>query len=368
MNPGWSLGIFKRSGENFDSACFNTMKWLPARRFPGCRKQLVVGKVNMVVAILCTVLMFPAWSGQAQGVDQATELYQHGRFQDAATILAQLSRKQSREAGLYVMLGRTYLKLRRWNDAVKEFEKAVAIEPDNGVFHLWLGRAYGRKAEHAWVFSAFGLARKARQEFEEAVECSPDHLDARFDLMDFYSQAPGIVGGGKDKAENQAREIARISPRLGYTARAELYANEKKWEQAHAELTQAVQKFPDDSGACADLAGFLLERREYDGAEANAKKALALNPLGKDARLLLAASQIALRRNLPDALKTLQDLAAGPLTDSDPSFENVYYRLGQAYLALERKSEAQQAFETSLGFDPEHSGAKEALAQVKRLK
>jgi len=320
----------------------------------------------MLVAILCAVMMFPPWSGQAQSVDTATELYQHGRFQEAAAILAELSRKQPIQAGLRVALGKTYWKLRRWNDAVEEFEKAVAIEPGNGAFHLWLGRAYGRKAEHAWALSAFGLARKARQEFEKAVECSPDDLDARFDLMDFYSQAPGIVGGGKDKAEHQAIEIARISPRLGYTARAELHAAEKQWQQARDELIRATQKFPDDSRARADLAGFLLGRREYDAAETNAKKALALNPSSGRARLLLAASRIALRRDLPDALKSLQDLAAGPLGDGDPSFEDVYYRLGQAYLALDRKPEARQALETSLRFDPGHSGARETLAQLKR--
>ena len=131
---------------------------------------------------------------------------------------------------------------------------------------------------------------------------------------------------------------------------------------------RAVQKFPEESGAYADFAGFLLERHEYDAAEANAKKALLLNPSGRESRLLLAASRVALRRDLPAALEALQDLAAGPLTDADPSFEDVYFRLGQAFLALDRKSEAQQAFEASLGFDPEHSGAKGALAQVKRMK
>jgi hypothetical protein len=92
---------------------------------------------------------------------------------------------------------------------------------------------------------------------------------------------------------------------------------------------------------------------------------LALKNTFPEARMLLAAARIKLGRDVATALKTLQDLAAGPLTDRDPGFEEVYYWLGQGYLAQGRQAEARKAFTTSLGFDPDYSKSKEALAKVR---
>ena len=65
----------------------------------------------MLAAVLIAVLTFPAGNGYAQNVDKATELYQSGRFKEAAAMLAELGRKQLGEPGLHVMLGKAYLKL-----------------------------------------------------------------------------------------------------------------------------------------------------------------------------------------------------------------------------------------------------------------
>jgi tetratricopeptide (TPR) repeat protein len=330
----------------------------------------------MKAAILLGLLtVAPRFSG-AQGVDAAIELYEHGKFQRAAEILSDLTRKDPRNANVRCWIGKTYLKLNRPDDAVREMEKAVELDPKNGLNHLWLARAYGNKADRASGLSrvllignlrVLSLAKKVRKEFETAAQLYPDNVDIRFDLLEFYAQAPGIVGGGKDKAEAQAREIARLSPRLGYTARAEIYEHDKEWDRARNELVQATVKFPNDADGYVDLAEFLLERRDYEEAAASAQKALALDGSIRKARLYHAAAQIGLPGGVPDALHALQELAAGPLTDHDPAFEEVYFWLGQAYLAEGQKAEARQAFERSLGFNPDYSMSKKALAQIKAL-
>ena len=319
----------------------------------------------MKASILLSLLMALGTTGTAQSVNAAIELYGYGKFQRAAEILTDLSRQNAKDPNLHIWLGKTCLKLRRWDEAIREFGKAVELDPKNGLPHLWLGRAYGNKAAHAFAFFAAGPARRTRQEFEAAAQLSPNDVDVRFDLLEFYAQAPGFIGGGQDKADAQAKEIAKLSPRLGYTARADIYGNQKDWVHARSELMEAVSKFPKDAGAYVDLAGFLLERGDFENAEVNARKALALDGSNREAQMLLAASRVSLRRNLADAVKVLQGLAAGPLTDSDPAFETVYYWLGQGYLAQGNKPEAREAFTASLGFDPEYSRSKDALARIK---
>jgi len=43
---------------------------------------------------------------------------------------------------------------------VSSAEKAVAINPKDSNYHRWLGEAYGAKADHASMVSAYSLARK----------------------------------------------------------------------------------------------------------------------------------------------------------------------------------------------------------------
>ena len=91
------------------------------------------------------------------------------------------------------------------NRAESPCKKAVALDPNNGRYHRWLGHVYGEKAARANFLSAAGLAGKTRQELERAVELSPHDVDSRVDLAEFYLEAPGIVGGGHDKARAQAK-------------------------------------------------------------------------------------------------------------------------------------------------------------------
>ena len=302
----------------------------------------------------------------AQDIHAAIGLYEHGKFQGAEEMFSILSRQAPNDAGLQIWLGKTRLKLRRRDDAVLAFKKAVAVDSQNGVHHLWLARAYGEKAEHAF-FSAFSLATQARKEFETAARLAPDNLDIRFDLLEFYAQAPGFLGGGKDKAMAQAEEIAKLAPRAGYTARAGLFARDEKWDRALQELLRATEKFPDDPSAFLDLADFQMQRRDFQGAASSALRAQALDSSNRRARLLLAAARIELGRDLDESLKALQELAAGALTERDPAFEDVYYWIGRAYLARGQKPEARQAFQAALSFDPDHDRSKAALAQIKRL-
>ena len=63
------------------------------------------------------------------------------------------------------------------------------------------------------------LARKVHAHLEQAVACAPDHVAARWDLMEYYAKAPGFLGGSRRKAGEQAAVIARLDPAEGRKAR-----------------------------------------------------------------------------------------------------------------------------------------------------
>ncbi len=311
-----------------------------------------------MTAILCLMLLVspPALSENA-GDDTAIQLYEHGEYRQAAGLLSQQTQILPENGPLLLWLGKSYLKLRKWDDAIRELEKAAQCDPSNAVYHLWLGRAYGHKAENSSFLAALGPARHVGREFETAVRLDPENLDARFDLLEFYLNAPGLLGGGKDKAVDQAAEIARISPLAGYSARAEIYEKDGKWGLALNELTQATVKFPHSARAYRDLSDLLFQRADFATAAANAKKSMEIRP-SQSARLILAAAQVRLGKDLPQAEQSLLELAAGPLGDLAPPFEEVYYWLGQAQLAQGKKSAARRSFERALAYNPSYQPAR----------
>jgi len=143
--------------------------------------------------------------------DSAKEMLAAGRVDEA---IAELNGRLSLapDANSSNLLCRAYFALEDWERAESSCRKAVALDPNNGGFHLWLGRVYGEKADRANFVTVARLAGKVREEFERAVRLSPNDVDARLDLAEFYAEAPTIVGGGEQKARAQAQSIAALNP------------------------------------------------------------------------------------------------------------------------------------------------------------
>jgi cytochrome c-type biogenesis protein CcmH/NrfG len=143
--------------------------------------------------------------------DRARALIAASDFKQAAAVLEKVSKKDFDNA---LLLGQAYMELKKYGDAVDAFENATELAPKSSEAQLWLGRAWGRIAESN-KFLAFVRARKAKSAFEKAVDLDPKNRDALDDLFEYYFQAPGIVGGGLDKAEGVAKRIAALDAKAG---------------------------------------------------------------------------------------------------------------------------------------------------------
>ena len=153
----------------------------------------------MITLFLFSLLALPITLPVDGILDQAVSHYERGEYQKSIDLLSSVD-DPSGEINLW--LAKSYLKAREWDKAVKTMEKTVEKEPSNAIYHLWLGRAYGERADNRlWPLND---ARRLLSEFKKAREISPDSIGIRFDLLEFYAQAPGIVGGGEDKARAEA--------------------------------------------------------------------------------------------------------------------------------------------------------------------
>ncbi len=124
--------------------------------------------------------------------------------------------------------GQKAIEARRYEHAIDLFGQATQIDTNNALYYLWLGRAYGYQAEHTKVGGQFFLARQVRKNLEKAVTLNPDLIEARLDLLSYYLQAPSLLGGGIEKAQAQAGEIAKRDPQQGALAWQQCQRAEKE--------------------------------------------------------------------------------------------------------------------------------------------
>ena len=98
--------------------------------------------------------------------------------------------------------------------ALARIQQAVVLEPANSGYQHLLGKCYGRLAERANPLSAYSLAKKTRVALEKAVELDSKNVEALKDLMEYYRQAPGFLGGSQEKARQIRQKLAdlQISP------------------------------------------------------------------------------------------------------------------------------------------------------------
>ena len=320
-----------------------------------------IRKALIAVLLLAPAAVTQSTAAASEKLSDAIRLYEKGSFSQAAELLRQEAKSSPRDAETRFWLGKAYLKIQDWKAAVAEMEKAVELEPSNARYHQWLGRASGERASRAFITTAYSMAKQVVKEFEAARRLSAEDVSIRFDLLEYYLQAPGMVGGGRDKAEAEAQSIAGIDRQKGYTARANIYKSDKQWDKAKAELLKATSEFPQSAAACEDLADYLFGRHDYEGALQWSRKALALNPGLNYSRFLAAAAATRLNRDLDAVADDLQALANGTLLDDDATFDQVYFQLGETHLARGDKAKAKAAFQSALSYNPEHSGAREAL-------
>lgn len=137
------------------------------------------------------------------------QLFDRGRLTEARQFFESFVEVYPADAAGAFYLGRIAFDEEQYDRAVEWFEKAAQLVNGNAEYHLWLGRAYGHKAKRATTVQQPFLARKVKAHFEKAVALEPDNIEAREALMEYYMTAPGLLGGSKEKAREQAQEIRR---------------------------------------------------------------------------------------------------------------------------------------------------------------
>jgi tetratricopeptide (TPR) repeat protein len=254
------------------------------------------------------------WAGSPE-LEQARKLYNLTNFDESLRVL---QTAQSKDAAVYALIGRNYYMMGDHKRATEALERAVAGDSSSSEYALWLGRAYGRRAETSSPFTAPGYASRARQYFEKAVQLDSHNSDALSDLFEYYLEAPGFLGGGMDKAQSLVPRIASINAAEGHWAEARISEKRKEYGNAEEQLRRAIDAAPQKVGKLIDLAKFLAGQGRIQEADQSLARAEALSPGAP--KLLYARADLYIRtgRNRGQARELLQRYLGSKLTPDDP--------------------------------------------------
>jgi tetratricopeptide (TPR) repeat protein len=317
----------------------------------------------LLVAPVAASAQTPASPSAAPTVEQ---LITNRRFDEAKTAIDAMLARNGRDANALYLMGRLVYAEGNSGAAVDWFEKAVDRDDKVSVYHAWLGSALGDEAQRASKLRQPFLARRVRNEFERAVELDPASVPGRQGLVDFYSIAPGIMGGDMNKARVHAAELMKVSPMRGHYALARIAERQKDTVTAEKELRATVAVQPDSTFGYANLAGFYRRHTRWDDAFATWDALIKARPdlAAGHANWGIYAAISGMHYDRGE--RELKYYLANIPADAAPAtISAVHYRLGQIYEKTARKDQARASYNEALKINPKNQDAKKALDALK---
>lgn len=322
------------------------------------------GLGSRVAALVAAVVLVPNVLTGQNGDSSGVRLFDAGKYKEAKTVFEPAFKSNARDAAAAFYLGRIAMEERKNDRAADYFETATKLDPKNATYFLWLGRAYGREAQNANVLRQPGLAKKTKGAWERAIAIDPDNLDARADLIQYYMQAPGLLGGSTAKALEQADEIRKRNALRGYLELGALYEQDKKPADAEKAYLNASKEKSDRHVGEYRLGVFYQSTGAYEKAFELFESMIATNPSEAGALFQIGKTGALSGQRLARATEALEAYLQTTPGRNDPSLAAAHWRLGMVHEKRQDRQRAKTEYESALRLDPTFKPATESLKKL----
>ena len=304
---------------------------------------------------------------QEPGLEAARRAYDASDYRTAVQLLQTTAARDPRDGEVQLLLVKSYLELEQHDAAIRSAERAVAIEPESSMYHEWLGHAYGEKANHAAWFSAISLAKKTRKEIETAVQLDGKNNSARQALIEFDCSAPGMVGGGEEKALPQIQELMQLDAAEGHYGAGNCRRQKKDFAAADAEFTKALESQPKSAELIYDIGDYAVKRGQAERLAAVAKLGEEVAPKDPRAKFYGAVGLVLKKEQPEEAERLLREyLKKAPTRNGYPHPAVAHAWLGRLFEAQGKNMEAEQELETALKLEPKNKMVQDAMKRLKK--
>jgi tetratricopeptide (TPR) repeat protein len=261
----------------------------------------------------------------------ALALYAERRYAEAQELFEIHALREPTDAAAHHYLGKLARRRQDLPAALTHLARARELSPADPAILFDYGSTACLQADTLGVsLRAATLARTGRAAMEEAVALAPANLDYRQALLEFYSHAPGLVGGGMSKAYAQAAAIRELDPRRGTFAQANLLIRDRRYDEALLLLRELRAVTPDDYWV--------------------------LYHLGRT---------LALARQAPaEGLAALTRCLELPVPENAPAHSRIHWNLGIIHRQENDITAARAAFRAALAIEPHNQQFATELARL----
>ncbi len=302
----------------------------------------------------------------AEPIEELTSLMKEGRYEEAKVLAGEILKAAPDEATVLSILSQIYLTEEDGARAVSAAKRAVEIEPSFADHRLWLARAYLLRASQSALLSLW-YAWKGRGQYRKAVELDPDNVQMRLELCLYYLLAPGIAGGSKTRARQEAEIIEERSPLYGAYAWASVWERENELARAEERLMEAVEMDTTSTLQARYALGYFYHRTgRLADARAVFEKILAANPDDINAMYHIGTTYLLEEKELEEAERLFRAYLEEEPKPDQPSHAMAHWRLGTVYQLLGETDLAIMHLNKALELDPDNEQFKSALEAVRK--
>jgi tetratricopeptide (TPR) repeat protein len=315
----------------------------------------MVSRSQWALAVLLAVGSAVAAANLKQdaGLEAGRHAYEASDYAKAIQVLQAAAAKDPLNGDVQLLLAKSFLELQEHDAAIKSAEQAVSLDPQNSIYHEWLGRAYGNKAAHANWFSAISLAKKTGKEFETAVQLDGKNFSARQALIEFDCSAPGLVGGGEEKALPQIKKLAEMDAAEGHYATGNCRRQKKDFAVADAEFTKALESNPTSAELIYDIGDYAMKRSQPERLLAVADAGARVAPSDPRGDFYRGVALVLKKENPEEAERLLREYAKkAPKRSGYPRAATAHAWLGRLFENQNKTEDAAREYETRSNSTP----------------
>ncbi len=308
--------------------------------------------------ILLLILILGPCLAYAQSIGKAIKHYESNELDAAKNILLELD--ESREVQYY--LGRIAFDQSEYKKSTNYFEDLTDEYPNEADYFYWYGNAMGRYAQESSVFRQGLMAPKIKNAYEKAVSLDPKNIDAHLSLIEFYTLAPGFMGGSWEKAEATASTILTIDPAQGHAAMATVWMRQEEYGKAEKEYVNAMKY---DKRYAFNLGYFYQNQQSFDKAFDLFQKVYKEDTTNIGALYQIGRTSAFSGLNSELGISSLETYLSKDLTPGIPSPSAAWMRMAMIYEKQGNERKAVELYSKSLELDENMGESKKGLARLK---
>jgi len=184
-------------------------------------------------------MSFPIWS--QTNFDKAENCFRLEKYEQAKLLFERFLAQHPNDVKSIEYLGDIQCHLRKWEAAIPYYEKLKKLKPNEAEYQYKFGGALAMFAKESNKIKALSLIGDVKESFLKALVLNPNHIGARWALIEIYLQLPGVFGGSESKAIQYSSELLKISPVDGYLSRGHIEEYFERYANAEKQYKKAIE-------------------------------------------------------------------------------------------------------------------------------